>query len=193
YCSDPSNRDECTQVFRGGDTGAIRQGRVREFVQPGGQEGGFESEFGQPFEFEQGRFEGEHEGFPSGDGNDFQGSGQFPGQDEFQGQPGEFPGGPGQFQQFGPGGNFPSAEDFGEFGPPESFSPPAGGFEGGNFGPIPGDFEGGGGFPQQGSFPEGGGFPQQGGEFQQPFPPSGYIPNQSFLGSILAPIVNILR
>ncbi len=193
YCSDPSNRKECTQVFRGGDSGAIRQGRVREFVQPGGQEGGFESEFGQPFEFEQGRFEGEHEGFPSGDSDDFQGSGQFPGQGEFQGNQGEFPGGPGQFQQFGPGGNFPSAEDFGEFGPPEGFSPPHGGFEGGNFGPIPGDFEGGGGFPPQGSFPEGGGFPQQGGEFQQPFPPSGYIPNQSFLGSILAPIVNILR
>lgn len=196
YCSDPSNRDECGQVFRKGDTGAIRQGRFREFVQPGESEGGFESEFGQPFEFEHDQFEGEQGGFPGQ-------SGQFPGQPgEFPGGPDEFPGGSeGSFQEFGPGGNFPSPEDFGEFGPPEGFEfGPAGegNFQpqGGEFGPIPGGFEGGGAlFPQPGSFPEGGGFaPPPGGEFQQPFPPSGFnSPTQSFLGFILSPITNILR
>ncbi len=197
YCSDPSNRGECGQVFRKGDTGAIREGRARQFVQPSDTEG-FESEFGPSGGgFEHEGFEDEQGGFPGGPGQ-FPGQppAGFPGQGEFRGQPGEFPAGPGgfpgefegSFQEFGPGGNFPSPEDFGEFGPPsggfEGAHQPEGGFTPGNFAPSSG-----------GGFESGGGFaPPPGGEFQQILPPSGFNPpTQSFLGFILSPITNILR
>lgn len=166
YCSDQSNRNECTQVFMRGNANAIRPGRINEFRQPQFREGG---------SFEEGRKASPDQmpsEFPGGQTKEFPGQvpQQFPGQsNQFPGMPNEFPAGPpdGEFQnQFGPPEGFDQFnQQEGEFGPPEmqqqtpQFSPP----------------------PSDQSAPP------------PPAPSSFNPPTQSLLGFILQPVLDIFR